>query len=50
MFTFECICFIFRHLYPPPSYIISGGENGSFVRTVAFSPDNIHLATVCDDS
>ena len=37
-------------MFPSPSPIFAGGANGSYVRSIAFSPDSRHIVTACDDS
>ncbi|KAM6932963.1 WD repeat and SOCS box-containing protein 1 [Xenentodon cancila] len=37
------------HLFPPPSPIFAGGANDRWVRSVSFSPDGLHIASVADD-
>ncbi|XP_023228174.1 WD repeat and SOCS box-containing protein 1-like isoform X1 [Centruroides sculpturatus] len=39
----------FGHLYPPPHLIYAGGQNGTWIRGLSFSPDGSHFATVADD-
>lgn len=34
---------------PPPRLIFAAGDNGNFIRSLAFSPDGYHIATVADD-
>ncbi|CAG2161743.1 unnamed protein product [Oppiella nova] len=40
---------IFHQLKPRPTLVWAGGENGHFIRSVSFSPDGTHFATVADD-
>ncbi|KAG1662726.1 WD repeat and SOCS box-containing protein 1 [Nymphon striatum] len=40
---------IMSHLLPQPSMIFASGENDAYVRSVSFSNDGCHLATVADD-
>lgn len=37
------------HLFPPPSPIFAGGANDRWVRSVAFSHDGLHIASIADD-
>ncbi|KAM8904653.1 WD repeat and SOCS box-containing protein 1 isoform 1-T1 [Spinachia spinachia] len=37
------------HLFPPPSPIFAGGANDRWVRSVSFSPDGRHIASITDD-
>ncbi|XP_054156101.1 WD repeat and SOCS box-containing protein 1-like [Oppia nitens] len=37
------------HLKPRPTLMWAGGENGHHIRSVSFSPDGAHIATVADD-
>lgn len=37
------------HLFPPPSLIFASGQNDGWVRSVAFSSNGVHLASVADD-
>ncbi|GAB6033722.1 WD repeat and SOCS box-containing protein 1 [Chamberlinius hualienensis] len=37
------------HVHPPPRPIYASGVNGSWVRGVAFSHDNCHIASIADD-
>uniref|UniRef100_A0A915JP94 SOCS box domain-containing protein n=1 Tax=Romanomermis culicivorax TaxID=13658 RepID=A0A915JP94_ROMCU len=39
----------FWHLLPAPRLIYASGANGFHVRSLSFSPDGEHLASVCDD-
>lgn len=39
----------FGHLFPSPRLIYASGANGTFVRSLSFSKDGAHLATVADD-
>ncbi|KAG8122704.1 hypothetical protein E2320_018143 [Naja naja] len=38
-----------EHLFPPPTPIFAGGANDRWVRSVSFSNDGLHLATLADD-
>jgi len=38
-----------EHCSPPLSAIYAGGANSAYVRSVSFSNDGYHVATVCDD-
>ncbi|XP_064619011.1 WD repeat and SOCS box-containing protein 1-like isoform X2 [Lineus longissimus] len=38
------------HLFPPPHFMLAGGANGTYVRSVSFSHDGTHVATIADDS
>ncbi|XP_074640892.1 WD repeat and SOCS box-containing protein 1-like [Tubulanus polymorphus] len=38
-----------RHLFPPPTFIFAGGANDTYVRSVSFSHDGMHVASVADD-
>ncbi|XP_037329128.2 WD repeat and SOCS box-containing protein 1 isoform X2 [Pungitius pungitius] len=37
------------HLFPRPSPIFAGGANDRWVRSVSFSPDGRHIASITDD-
>ncbi|XP_061574664.1 WD repeat and SOCS box-containing protein 1 [Cololabis saira] len=37
------------HLFPPPSPIFAGGANDRWVRSVSFSSDGLHIASIADD-
>uniref|UniRef100_H9GEN2 WD repeat and SOCS box-containing protein 1 n=1 Tax=Anolis carolinensis TaxID=28377 RepID=H9GEN2_ANOCA len=39
----------FGHLFPPPTPIFAGGANDRWVRSVSFSHDGLHVATLADD-
>nr|XP_060613039.1 WD repeat and SOCS box-containing protein 1 [Anolis sagrei ordinatus] len=39
----------FGHLFPPPTPIFAGGANDRWVRSVSFSHDGLHIATLADD-
>ena len=39
----------FAHKIPVPLKIYAGGDNGSFVRSVAITAHNQFLVTACDD-
>ena len=39
----------FYHLLPPPSLIFAGGQNGAFLRGLAFSSGGDHVVSICDD-
>lgn len=41
--------FISRHLFPPPTPIFAGGANDRWVRSVSFSHDGLHIASLADD-
>ncbi|XP_044141014.1 WD repeat and SOCS box-containing protein 1 [Bufo gargarizans] len=43
------ILFEFGHLFPPPTPIFAGGDNGRWVRSVSFSHDGVHIASIADD-
>jgi hypothetical protein len=43
-----CLSF-YSQLRPPPTMIFANGENGNFIRSVAFCPDGQHIATIADD-
>jgi hypothetical protein len=36
-------------MLPPPRLIYAGGDNGAFVRALAFSKEGDHLVSICDD-
>ncbi|ETE69779.1 WD repeat and SOCS box-containing protein 1 [Ophiophagus hannah] len=38
-----------EHLFPPPTPIFAGGANDRWVRSVSFSHDGLHIATLADD-
>ncbi|NXF45341.1 WSB1 protein, partial [Oceanites oceanicus] len=40
---------ISRHLFPPPTPIFAGGANDRWVRSVSFSHDGLHIASLADD-
>jgi len=40
---------VFWHLLPPPRPIYASGANDNYIRSLSFSPDGEHIATVCDD-
>ncbi|XP_029467816.1 WD repeat and SOCS box-containing protein 1 [Rhinatrema bivittatum] len=40
----------FGHLFPAPTPIFAGGANGTWVRSVAFSHDGVHIASLADDN
>jgi WD repeat/SOCS box-containing protein 1 len=40
---------VFWHLLPPPLPIYASGANDNYIRSLSFSPDGEHIATVCDD-
>ncbi|XP_064892690.1 WD repeat and SOCS box-containing protein 1 isoform X2 [Columba livia] len=39
----------FGHLFPPPTPIFAGGANDRWVRSVSFSHDGLHIASLADD-
>lgn len=39
----------FGHLFPPPTPIFAGGANDRWVRSVSFSHDGLHVASLADD-
>ncbi|XP_061460640.1 WD repeat and SOCS box-containing protein 1 isoform X2 [Rhineura floridana] len=39
----------FGHLFPAPTPIFAGGANDRWVRSVSFSHDGLHIATLADD-
>jgi len=39
----------FAHQIPLPSKVYAGGDNGSFVRSLAFTKFDQFLTTTCDD-
>ncbi|RMC10592.1 hypothetical protein DUI87_12303 [Hirundo rustica rustica] len=39
----------FGHLFPPPTPIFAGGANDRWVRSVCFSHDGLHVASLADD-
>lgn len=43
------LSYFFSHLFPPPSPIFAGGANDRWVRSVSFSPDGRHIASITDD-
>ncbi|XP_073520674.1 WD repeat and SOCS box-containing protein 1 [Phyllobates terribilis] len=43
------ILFELGHLFPPPTPIFAGGDNGRWVRSVSFSHDGVHIASLADD-
>lgn len=48
----KCICVsvcLIRHLFPSPPPQFMGGANDAYVRSVSFSHDGRHIATVSDD-
>ncbi|XP_069470712.1 WD repeat and SOCS box-containing protein 1 [Ambystoma mexicanum] len=44
-----CVLLEFGHLFPPPSPIFAGGSNGHWVKSVSFSHDGMHIASLADD-
>lgn len=44
------ILFEFGHLFPPPTPIFAGGDNGRWVKSVSFSHDGVHIASLADDN
>ena len=39
----------FFHMLPPPRLIYAGGDNGAFIRSLAFSKEGDHIVSICDD-
>ncbi|OCT92371.1 WD repeat and SOCS box-containing protein 1 isoform X2 [Xenopus laevis] len=44
------ILFVFGHIFPPPTPIFAGGDNGRWVKSVSFSHDGVHVASLADDN
>uniref|UniRef100_H3BD06 WD repeat and SOCS box-containing protein 1 n=1 Tax=Latimeria chalumnae TaxID=7897 RepID=H3BD06_LATCH len=40
---------VLGHLFPPPTPIFAGGANDRWVRSVSFSHDGLHVASIADD-
>lgn len=47
LFT-KCLS-VSRHLFPAPTPIFAGGANDRWVRSVSFSHDGLHIASLADD-